>query len=182
MKVTIERRVGLIEALKFWAIYKEQFIPLTEDAPVYQMLPLWQWLRAMFYPRFYKFVNRDANGEMVSLGVMGTRLEDFPFLSVPYFRKHHNDHYRRRALYYFITLVTKPGREGEGNAEGLMQLMAETVGRNEAIAVFDVCTANATSGLPEAIHAMAGQYVDVDPIIEFGIERYAGIPAHLRRG
>lgn len=180
MSVAVERRIGPMSAMRFWGVYKEQFIPLTEDAPVYQMLPLWQWLRAMFSPRFYKFVNRDEHGALVSLGVMGTRLEDFPFLSVPYFRKHFPEHYSGRRLLYFIALVTRPGMEGKGEAEALMHLMADTVAERDGIAIFDVCTANAMSGLPEAIHAMASQYVDVDPIIELGIERYAGIAAHKR--
>lgn len=178
MKVKNEKHIGVLEALSLWKLYKEIFEKLSEDAPVRQMLYFREWMKLMLTSRGKKVVLRDENGRVVSMGVYGTRLSDFPFLSLKFFEKRFPGYYAQGRLFYFIALLTRPGMQGEGYVADLFEAMTRAVADVEGIAIFDVCSGNASSGLPEAIHKMGKPYADLEPLVELGIERYCAIITH----
>lgn len=178
MKVKNEKYVGVLEAISLWKLYREIFEKLSEDAPVRQMLYFHEWMKLMLTPRGKKIVLRDEKGAVVSMGVYGTKLSDFPFLSLKFFEKRFPECYAQGRLFYFIALLTRPGMQGEGHAAELFEAMTHAVADVEGIAIFDVCSGNATSGLPEVIHKMGSPYAELEPLVELGIERYCAIITH----
>ncbi len=144
-------------AKDFLSIYRSAFLPLDRLAPARQSLTDDDFMREMRDERVLKFVCRDGNDITVALGFMATDLAAVPWISAAYYESRFPDHYKRGAIYYFGSLLVRPGRQGGPWATVILSEMSKRIMDDHAIAAFDCCAYNVSVlRLPELI-ATVGQ-------------------------
>jgi hypothetical protein len=126
----------------FWALYEESFGPLRVRAVARQVLTEAEFEAELNNPRIWKYVARDACGELAGLTTLTDDVSTMPWISPEYFEHRYPEEWRRNAVFYVgITLVRPDMRR-----DRVFAMMAKYVGQRVASAGgvlgYDICGHN----------------------------------------
>jgi hypothetical protein len=152
----METELSPEEAHLMWLTYDETFRPLNLASPCRQSFYEEEFLAAMSDPEMVKVILRDENGQLISMGVLGSNLASFPWISQDYFEAKFSKEFAAQRLFYFVALLTVPDQQYSGQMAQLIEPMTSYIAERDGWALFDCCELN--QGLPQAILEMVGKY------------------------
>ncbi len=135
------------EAETWWDIYDEAFIEVNKKYPCRQSFHKEEFLSILQNPLAKKLVVI-VDGEFVSMGIWTADLALAPWISEEYFELNFPDEYERKAIFYFVALLTKPGLQGKDYMKELAGGMTNYIAEHRGFAALDVCEDN--SWIPQA--------------------------------
>lgn len=144
-------------ANEYWEIYDNTFKPLNESSPCRQSFYRDEFLHAMQDPEFKKVISR-KDDEVVCMGIFGSGLDKFPWISKEYFEKEYPNEFKEKKLFYFVALLTVPEKQNAGNSRSVLNAMIKYIVDREGVALMDVCKAN--EWLPKAIERVGSHYTN----------------------
>jgi hypothetical protein len=159
-------------ASDFLEIYRAAFSDLEKLAPARQSFTDDEFMSEMQDERVLKFICADGGDETVALGFMATDLAAVPWISPAYYKARFPDHYKRQAIYYFGSLLVRPGRQGGPWATVILTEMSKRIMADRAIAAFDCCEYNVrVLRLPDLI-ATVGQRLGQVETVQLDPQQY----------
>lgn len=141
--VTLEEAIPEHTATRFWAIYDAAFRPTRVASPCRQFFREHEFHEAMSDPRILKFV-RWAQGEPTSIGLVARDLEAVEWIAPEYFAARFPDHYRRKAIYYYMAILTDPSCQGQKHVSEIVDHFVAFLDERDGMVAFDSRTEIAT--------------------------------------
>jgi hypothetical protein len=181
MRVTIGRTVGADEARMMVALYRESVAPLAELAAGVQSFSDRELEEQLRNEAVIKLVGRDRDGHPQAFCLTTTDLTVVPWISPAYFARRFPEHHARRSIFYIVTIVVQPDRQGGLWAYALLKDLTRVIAGRHGIAAFDCCRYNQEAvNVPELARRVAGRFCDVDPL-EVDTQRfYAYVTSNFR--
>lgn len=182
MRVTIGRTVGADDARTMVELYRESVAPLAELAAGVQSFSDRELEEQLRNESVIKLVGRDGDGRPQAFCLTTTDLTIVPWISPAYFARRFPEHHERRAIFYIVTIVVQPDRQGGLWAYALLKDLTRVVASRHGIAAFDCCSYNQeTVNVPELARRVAGRFCDVDPLQVDTQQFYAYVTSNFRR-
>lgn len=142
MTVTLEKRVDLATAQRYYQLYRDTFGDLEDKAAARQLLHEAEFLEEMLDDRVHKYVVRDEDGETVGMTTLTSDLETVPWVSPTYFARQYPEHYARKAVYYLGFTLVHPSRRKARVFHAMITRIAELMVAERAVAAWDMCMFN----------------------------------------
>lgn len=141
------------EKLTWWEMYDAEFAESNKRSPCRQSFYKDEFMEAMDNPAMSK-IGYVKNGEIVALCLLGSDLDQFPWLSKDFYEHNYPEDYQNGNILYFMTLLTKEAHRRNDYASDLIKLLTdlETLGDKEHRVIFD-CTQQNAEFLPELIES-----------------------------
>lgn len=149
IKVTLEQKIDVTTARRYYQLYRETFGPLQSKAAARQVLHEGEFLEEMVDPRVNKYVAWDEGGQAIGMSTLTSDLATVPWISPDYFAHHYPDHHARGAVYYLGFALVSAARQGGRVFATLMLRMIEQIGSERAVVGWDMCMFNEEAGLPD---------------------------------
>jgi len=146
---------------EFLALYRESFVELEIAAAGRQCYTDAEFVEEMANPAVLKYVAR-VDGVAAAMVFLSNDLSTVPWISVPYYRHHFPDQFRRQAIYYVGALLVHPEHRGGSALTAVMHAASRHVAEADGLAAFDCCQHNVDAlHLPRALALLARRVCDV---------------------
>lgn len=157
----------------FLKIYRAAFEPLEVKAAARQSLTDEEFLEEMAHPGVFKWLVYDDFERPCALSFMTNDLTIVPWISLPYYEARYPDHYARKAIYYFGSLLVHPDYQGTTVVKDLLKVAMAKVGADDAICAFDCCAFNIDAKhFPELVAEMSREVNTFVDAQEIDVQRY----------
>ena len=161
VKVTLEQRIDISTARRYYQLYRETFGPLQTQAVARQILHEAEFLEEMVDPRVNKYVAWDEDGEVIGISTLTSDLSTVPWISPEFFAARYPDHAARGAVYYMGWTLVRQERQGGRVFATMLRRMTEQIGDEQAVVAWDMCMVNDRPGSPRRGNAMLESMADV---------------------
>jgi hypothetical protein len=127
------------EIENLWSFYNKRFGEIAEEHPINAGYDEASFKDLLRDPSVVKIVNR-ADGDITTLCMFLTDLEQCPWLDVEYYQKNHSDALETNNLFVFLGIVTDDKKKGNNYATDVVDLLAlVTAKRNSPVIVTFEC-------------------------------------------
>lgn len=161
IKVTLEQKIDVATARRYYGLYREAFGPLETQAVARQILHEGEFLEEMVDARVNKYVAWDDDGEVIGISTLTSDLSTVPWISPGFFAHRYPEHAARGAIYYMGWTLVSAERQGGRVFATMLRRMTEQIGDERAVVAWDMCMVNEEAGLAKAGNAMLESMADV---------------------
>lgn len=163
--ITQETRIDADEIEIFLRLYREAFDPLEELSPLRQSMTDAEFRDEMVHESVIKLVAWDDAGKPAAILCVTNDFERIPWLNPRYYAVKFPEHFARRAIYFYGSLLVHPERQGMNYAGQLMAESSRVVVPDGGIIAFDCCQFNVdVVQLPEMIASVCDRVCFYDRI------------------
>lgn len=130
----------------WWPVYDEPFKEINRKFPCRQSFTKEEFADAMVSPTMAKLAYVEE-GEIISMCLLSNDFEHFPWMSKDFYADKYPEEYENEQVYYFVSLLTNPEKQGQLNAVKVVDFITELyeLDGNEAVITFDCCPDNVKS-------------------------------------
>jgi hypothetical protein len=148
---------------EFLTLYREAFKPIATVAAEKQALSDEEFARWGVDPAVMKFVGWDESGRPVALAMVTSDLGLVPWISPEFYESRYPDHFARKAIFYFTTLLVASQAQDGPWVAALVEAMTMRVALDRGIAAFDCCQFNVdVMGVPAFVREIGSRFAETD--------------------
>lgn len=141
------------EADELWNLYKEPFLSLSKEHPVNAGYDEESFKALLRDPSVIKVINR-AGGDITTLSMFLTDMDQCPWLDKEYFTRYHNKAFDTDNILIFLGIVTDENKRGHAYASDVVDLLAKvTSNRGSSVLVTFECNEISEQVTPSLVKA-----------------------------
>ncbi|MCU1352206.1 MAG: hypothetical protein JWM05_1415 [Acidimicrobiales bacterium] len=176
-RVTIESAIDEYTRERFLDLYHESFAPLAPLAAARQSFTDDEFRMEVDHPDVLKVVGWRGD-EIVAIALISTNLDVVPWISPDFYAQQFPDHYARRAIFYYSTLLVVPEERHGPWVHAITEAGALMTAVNDGLVAFDCCRFTSDEvQLPDMIREISNKYAIVETH-EIDVQRYYAYVTH----